>query len=85
MQIKKMKILFADYDTPSAHATREAVPKTRRDILIEQIINSLIVGGIAFVSVLPTEALPTLYHFYVAIKAFLITFFIEMRKYRKIE
>jgi len=82
---KKMKILFADYSTPKEHAARDATPKTRRDILIEQIINSLIVGGIAFVSVLPTESLPTLYHFYVGIKAFLITFLIEMRKYRKIE
>jgi len=80
-----MKILFADYSTHSEHAKRDSIPKTKRDILIEQIINSLIVGGIAFVSVLPTESLPTLYHFYVAIKAFLITFFVEMRKYRKIE
>jgi len=83
--MKKMKVLFADYDTPSAHATRDATPKTKRDILIEQVINSLIVGGIAFVSVLPTQSLPTLYHFYVAIKAFLSTFFVEMRKHRKIE
>jgi len=83
--MKKMKILFADYSTFSVHATRDAIPKTRRDIFVEQVINSLIVAAIAFVSVLPTETLPTLFHFYVAIKAFLITFFIEMRKYRKIE
>jgi len=55
--------------------------KTRTDVLKEQLINSLIVAGIAFLSVMP-PGLPTLAQVYVAAKAFGITFLVEMRKYR---
>lgn len=77
-----MKILFADYDTPQNHAQKEAdcaaeANPGRRwwDILIEQLINSVIVAGIAGL---------TAYDAGVCWKAFLLTLLIEMRKFRKL-
>lgn len=41
------------------------------------LIDSLIIAGIAFVSSLPGDRLPTLYDIYVAVKAFLYSFLIQ--------
>ncbi len=77
-----MKVLFADYDTPTRHAAKEVSVTNSRarerrwwDVLIEQLINSAIVAGIAGLTAADLG---------VAWKAFGLTFLIEMRKYRKL-
>lgn len=80
-----MKILYADYDTPENHAIKEVKSasssnsKTRRwwDVLIEQCINAAIVGGICAFSASWVDP-------WVGLKAFGLTFLIEMRKYRRL-
>ena len=42
------------------------------------LIDSLIIGGIAFVASLPTNHLPTLFEMYVGLKAFLYSFLIQV-------
>ena len=89
-----MKLLFADFVSPEEHTKkelgefdpREFDPITRHhrkwwDVLIEQVINSAIVGGIAGLSALsasPEAGWKT------AVIAFGLTFLIELRKYRKL-
>ncbi len=77
-----MHILFADVVSPEEHATKQvgallADPQPRRwwDVLIEQLINSAIVGGIAGLTATDLG---------VAWKAFALTMFFELRKYRKL-
>lgn len=49
------------------------------------LIDSLIIGGIAFVASLPTNHLPTLTEVYVGIKAFLYSFLIQLAVERGIK
>lgn len=42
------------------------------------VIDSLIIAGIAFVSALPGDRLPTLLDVYVALKAFLYSFLVQL-------
>ena len=87
-----MKLLFADFVSPEEHTRKELGepdPMTRCsrhhrkwwDVLIEQVINSAIVGGIAGLSALsasPEAGWKT------AVIAFGLTMLIELRKYRKL-
>ena len=87
-----MKLLFADFVSPEEHTRKELgdpAPRTSHssyhrkwwDILIEQVINSAIVGGIAGLSALsasPEAGWKT------ATIAFGLTFLIELRKWRKL-
>lgn len=88
------KILFADFSSPEEHAAKEVAgrqgmsvannPKARRrwwDLLIEQVINAIIVGGCAGFSALAADVEAG---WKVALYAFGMTFFFEMRKYRKL-
>lgn len=80
-----MKVLFADFSTPEQHTEKEkkaivlAGNPHRRwwDVVIEQLINSAIVAGIATLSAGWIDP-------WVGLKAFGLTFLIEMRKYRKL-
>ena len=45
---------------------------------IWMIIDSLIIAGIAFISVLPSDRLPALLDVYVAVKAFIYSFLIQV-------
>lgn len=51
--------------------------RTRWDVLVEQMINAVIVGGIAALSI-------SFNQWEAPLKAFGITFLVEMRKYRKL-
>jgi len=42
------------------------------------VVDSLIIAGIAFVAALPGDRLPTLFDIYVAVKAFLYSFLIQL-------
>jgi len=42
------------------------------------VIDSLIIAGIAFISVLPSDRLPALLDIYVAVKAFIYSFLIQV-------
>ena len=86
-----MKVLFADYTDPIDHCNKELkrhgdfslnpgkykVLRSRWDILIEQVINASIVGGVA-------AAATGFGDWAVALKAWGITALIELRKYRKL-
>lgn len=89
-----MKILFADVSTPEEHCEKERArykelaqsnPKGswRKywTILVEQTINAIIVGGCAGMSALAADVEAS---WKVGLYAFGLTFFFEMRKYRKL-
>ena len=42
------------------------------------VLDSLIIAGIAFISVLPSDRLPVLLDIYVAVKAFIYSFLIQV-------
>ena len=42
------------------------------------VLDSLIIAGIAFISVLPSDRLPALLDIYVAVKAFIYSFLIQV-------
>ncbi|MCC5989928.1 MAG: hypothetical protein LM558_00260 [Thermosphaera sp.] len=49
------------------------------------VIDSLIIAGIAFIAALPADRLPTLFDAYVAVKAFMYSFLIQIATERGIK
>jgi len=49
------------------------------------IVDSLIIAGIAFVASLPGDRLPNMFDFYVAIKAFVYSFLVQLAVERGIK
>ena len=87
-----MKILFADVTDPYTHAAKElgtdvlavptklGSPKKFWQVLIEQLLNSFIVGSIAGLAALSANNWDITWR--VALYSFALTLLLEMRKYR---